>query len=176
MNGMNAEKLGQVVETLAHIRTVLDGGYHYSSPFLRTRGAGPDLPPPLLREKPDALGILSDVVEDLGCIAGSLSALAQQAKDLQIDTKAMCGADLALYSRVYEQLASDVNAAVLVAVQAMAGNGDSTPKPERRRMTRTPKASTGAQTAIRGLENDEPNPEETHHATTDRAASEIELT
>ncbi len=167
---MNADKLAKVVELLAQVRTVLDGGYHYSSPFLRSRGDGPQLAPPILREKPDALSLLADVVEDLTFLSSALTELDDQAKGLEIDTKAMCETDLGLYQRTYEQLAIAVASAVQTAVAALSGNGESNGKPERRRATRTPRANK--QTSL--LESQPPNAAEVQDAAGTIPASEFD--
>jgi hypothetical protein len=156
---MNAEKLAQIMALLGHVRTVLDGGYHYSSPFLRSRGDGPELAPPVLREKPDALALLEDVVVDLTSLAQSLDALDDEAKILQVDTKTMCGVDLPLYTKVYDQLATEVGAAVRNAFERLTAPAESAAKPERKRTTRTPKASAGTQTTLPVLDTEQPDVE-----------------
>lgn len=166
---MNAEKLTQIVALLGHVRTVLDGGYHYSSPFLRSRGDAPELAPPVLREKPDALALLEDVVIDLTSLAQSLDALDDEAKTLQVDTKAMCGVDLPLYAKVYDQLATEVGAAVRNAFERLTAPNESAPKPERKRTTRTPKVSTATQTSLPVLEVERPDADEVSNGTSDRA-------
>lgn len=164
---MNSEKLTQIVTFLDNVRTVLDGGYHYSSPFLRTRGDADGLAPPVLREKPDALGLLEDIVADLMSLAQSLDALDDEAKQLKVDTRAMCGADLSLYTKIYDQLATDVGIAVQNAIERLTSpNGTINPKPERKpRTPRTPKTTQVAtQTSLL--------PEAEQPATIDEASDE----
>lgn len=135
------KKLAQIAELLAAVRTLLDGGYHYSSPFLRSRGDTDHEPPPMIREKADGLGLLSDIVSDFQSIALSLDQLDDQAKELSIDTIAICGVDLGLYTRIYDELATALKAAVDVAANGLHSNGESVEKPERRKGPRKPKAS-----------------------------------
>jgi hypothetical protein len=152
------KKLAQISELLAAVRTLLDGGYHYSSPFLRSRGDAPDLAPPMVREKSDALSLLADIQEDLVSIALSLEQLDEQARVLQLDTKLICGVELSLYKKVYDTLAKDLAVTVKIAVDTL--NGESVVKPDRRRGTRVPKASTVKQTNLAIIDDDPPSHEQ----------------
>lgn len=164
------KKLAQIAELLAAVRTLLDGGYHYSSPFIRSRGDSDDSPPPMIREKADGLSLLSDIVSDLQNVALSLDNLDDQAKDLKLNTIAICGVDLALYTRVYDQLATDIKAAMQTAIDGLANNGESVAKPERRKPGRTPKStSTSKQTMLNVIDPALSTEGLDHEATQDRA-------
>lgn len=154
------KKLAQIAELLAAVRTLLDGGYHYSSPFLRSRGDSDDQAPPMIRERQDGLGLLSDIVSDLQSVALSLAELDDQAKELKLNTQAICGVDLSLYTRIYDQLATDIKAAVQIAIDGLAANGESAAKPERRKAARVPKAPPSSkQTTLAVIEPETPSTE-----------------
>jgi hypothetical protein len=139
----DTEKLSQIVEFLAEVRTILDGGWHYSSPLIRREASLPQHS--MLVERPDALGIVADVVVDLDAVSGTLFAMAARAAELGVDTVDLCGADLGLLARVYQALAQDVSTAANKAVSAL------TPatKPERKRGPRSkPPADGRGQTSL----------------------------
>jgi len=142
----DTEKLNQIVEFLAQVRSILDGGWHYSSPLIRTRGT-------MLVERPDALGIVADVVADVDLVSSSLFQMASRATELGVDTVTLCGADLGLLARVYQQLAQDISNAANRAIETLSP----VPKAERKRATR-PKASTPSsptnQTSLLDQEHD----------------------
>lgn len=167
------KKLAQIAELLAAVRTLLDGGYHYSSPFLRSRGDSEDQAPPMIRERADGLSLLSDIVSDLQSVAVSLDQLDDQAKDLKLNTVAVCGVDLGLYTKIYDQLATDIKAAVQVAIDGLAANGESAAKPERRKAARAPK-SPSKQTTLSVIESETPSTDGSENET-DRAFSAGEL-
>lgn len=148
---MNAEKLHQVVELLAQVRMVLDGGWHYSSPILRG-----GLPPSMLVERSDALSMVAEVIKDLDAVSSTLFALSSRAEELEVDTKSMCGADLDLQGRVYQKLAQDISRAANEAVDSLTATEM---KPQRRKSTRVPKSNGSSQTAL-VLENDTMPPSE----------------
>lgn len=168
------KKLAQIAELLAAVRTLLDGGYHYSSPFLRSRGDTDAEAPPMIREKADGLSLLSDIVSDLQSVAVSLDQLDDQAKELKLNTVAVCGVDLSLYTRVYDQLATEIKAAVQVAIDGLAANGESAAKPERRKATRAPKSSS-KQTQLSVLESETPSADGSDNETNERTISAGEI-
>jgi hypothetical protein len=132
------EKLNQVVELLAEVRTVLDGGWHYSSPLLRLRRAD-EGNPNLLLERADCLSMVAEVISDVDRVSDHLAALSERANALGVDTVILCGADLALLARTYKGLAVSLGNAANDAVDALT---TSAPKAERKRAPRAPKAST----------------------------------
>lgn len=146
----DTEKLNQIVEFLAQVRTILDGGWHYSSPLIRTGDSSPH--PVMLVERPDALGIVADVVADIDLVSSSLFQMAARAAELGVDTVTLCGADLGLLARVYQALAQDISNAANKAVDTLSP----APKAERKpRATRTPKSgSTTNQTSLLEQEHD----------------------
>lgn len=160
------QKLAQIAELLAAVRTLLDGGYHYSSPFLRSRGDSEDQAPPMIREKPNGLGLLSDIASDLESVALSLAHLDERARELKLDTQSVCGVDLSLYTKIYEQLATSLKAAVQAAIDGLANSGEAIAKPERRKPGRTPRASK--QTTLIAIDSELPT-EGSDHEAQDRA-------
>lgn len=141
----DTEKLSQIVEFLAEVRTILDGGWHYSSPLIRTG-------PTMLVERPDALGIVADVVADIDLVSSSLFHMATRATELGVDTVTLCGADLGLLARVYQQLAQDISNGANRAIDSLSP----APKAERKQRTsRVPKgSSTTNQTSLLEQEHD----------------------
>ena len=131
----DTEKLSQIVTFLAEVRTILDGGWHYSSPLIRAHDLANS--GGCIIERPDALGIVADVVADIDLVSSSLFGMATRATELGIDTVTLCGADLGLLARVYQQLAQDISNAANRAVDTLSPAA----KPERKRAPRTPKAS-----------------------------------
>lgn len=140
MASTDTEKLSQIVEFLAQVRTILDGGWHYSSPLIRTSDSSPH--GTMLVERPDALGIVADVVADVDLVSSSLFQMAARATELGVDTVTLCGADLGLLARVYQQLAQDISNAANRAIDTLSP----APKAERKRATRAPKASASSPT------------------------------
>jgi hypothetical protein len=112
----------------------------------------------MLVERPDALGIVADVVTDLASVSSVLFTLEERAKELNVDTVVLCQADLGLLARTYQLLAQDISNAANRAIDALTV---AAPKAERKRAPRTPKASTSSsptnQTSL--LEQDEPTSE-----------------
>ncbi len=150
---VNADKLSQVVEFLAQVRLILDGGWHYSSPLIRQI---PDAPAPLV-ERPDALSIVADIVKDLDSVSSTLGELATRAIELDVDTVALCRADLGLLARVYQGLAQDVSAAANRAIDQLTISA----KPERKARTpRQPKASSTNNPAQTSLPTSDTEPAE----------------
>lgn len=151
----DTEKLSQIVEFLAQVRTILDGGWHYSSPLIRHESNETRV---TLVERPDALGIVADVVTDLASVSSVLFTLEERAKELNVDTVVLCQADLGLLARTYQLLAQEISNAANRAIDALTVT---TPKAERKRAPRTPKASPSSppthQTSL--LEQDEPTSE-----------------
>lgn len=127
----DTEKLSQIVEFLAEVRTVLDGGWHYSSPLIRNDPSRPLHP--MLVERPDALGIVADVVVDLDGVSGMLFGMAARAAELGVDTVTLCNADLGLLARVYQALAQEISAAANKAISTLSP----AVKPERKRGSRS---------------------------------------
>lgn len=134
----DTEKLSQIVEFLAQVRTILDGGWHYSSPLIRHESNETRV---MLVERPDALGIVADVVTDLVSVSSVLFTLEERAKELNVDTVVLCQADLGLLARTYQQLAQEISNAANRAIDALTA---AAPKVERKRAPRTPKASTSS--------------------------------
>jgi hypothetical protein len=108
----------------------------------------------MLVERPDALGIVADVVADVDLVSSSLFQMASRATELGVDTVTLCGADLGLLARVYQQLAQDISNAANRAIETLSP----VPKAERKRATRAPKASTPSsptnQTSLLDQEHD----------------------
>lgn len=123
-------KLRQIVQILAEVRTLLDGGWHYSSPIIRTQSE-------MLLETPDALGIVNEIVVDLELLSTSLFEVHARTSDLGLNTVELCGADLELLARVYQALSQDIAVAVTRAKDLLMPAA----KPERKRAPRTPKVS-----------------------------------
>lgn len=147
----DTEKLNQIVEFLAQVRSILDGGWHYSSPLIRTGDSSPH--GTMLVERPDALGIVADVVVDIDLVSSSLFQMATRATELGVDTVTLCGADLGLLARMYQQLAQDISNAANRAIDTVSP----APKAERKqRASRTPKAAGSAtnQTSLLDQEHD----------------------
>lgn len=148
---VNAEKLSAIVTLLSEVRLMLDGGWHYSSPIIRLRAVeGPkgeeNLDPcGVIIERADALSMVAELVADLDRTATAIMCLDQQAIELEVDTKVMCGADLGLLARVYQKLAQDVSRAANEAVDALKPPPST--KPERKRRSPT-NASSSAQTSL----------------------------
>jgi hypothetical protein len=148
---VNAEKLYAIVTLLSEVRLMLDGGWHFSSPIIRLRAAEAPTgdenldPCGVIIERPDALSMVAELVADLDRTATAIMCLDQQASELEVDTKVMCGADLGLLSRVYQQLAQDVSRAANTAVDAL--KPPPTTKPERKRRSPTT-SSSSAQTSL----------------------------
>lgn len=144
---VNAEKLAAIVTLLSEVRLMLDGGWHYSSPIIRLRaveapkGEGNLDPCGVIIERADALSMVAELVADLDRTATSIMCLDQQAIELEVDTKVMCGADLALLARVYQKLAQDISRAANEAVTALTPPPAT--KPERKR-----RGSTSTQTSL----------------------------
>lgn len=157
---VNADKLSQIVEFLAQVRLILDGGWHYSSPLIRQV---PDAPAPLI-ERPDALSIVADVIRDLDGVSSTLGELATQAVALNVDTVALCRADLGLLARVYQGLAQEISTAANHALEQLTAPA----KPERKpRTPRQPKASGTSNPAQTSLPTTESEPElDDEHLTT----------
>ncbi len=155
----NADKLAQIVELLAEVQTVLDGGWYYSSPLIRNGlttalAAGP------LVTTPDALSIVAAVVADTADVATYLMRLAERATNLEVDVLALCNADLTLLSRVYLKLSQDISTAANEAVDALRP----TEKPEApRRRARQSKSSapSSSQTSLGGLDTERVRPIDT---------------
>ncbi|MFA5053795.1 MAG: hypothetical protein WC565_07040 [Parcubacteria group bacterium] len=151
----DTEKLSQIVEFLAQVRTILDGGWHYSSPLIRHESNETRV---MLVERPDALGIVADVVTDLASVSSVLFTLEERAKELNVDTVVLCQADLGLLARTYQLLAQEISNAANRAIDTLTVTA---PKAERKRAPRTPKASPSSspthQTSL--LEQDEPTSE-----------------
>lgn len=149
---VNAEKLSAIVTLLSEVRLMLDGGWHYSSPIIRLRAVegpkGEDNLDPcgVVIERPDALSMVAELVADLDRTATSIMCLDEQARELEVDTKVMCGADLTLLSRVYQKLAQDISRAANEAVDAL--RPPVATKPERKRRG----SAATAQTSIPTLE------------------------
>lgn len=152
------EKLNQVVELLAEVRTVLDGGWHYSSPLLRLRRAD-EGNPDLLVERADCLSMVAEVISDVDRVSDHLAALSDRANELGVDTTVLCGADLPLLARTYKALAVALGNAANDAVDTLTATA---PKPDRKRAPRAPKASAASspnnQTSLLEREQDN-NPE-----------------
>jgi hypothetical protein len=116
---------------------MLDGGWHFSSPIIRMRaleapkGAENVDPCGVIIERADALSMVAELVSDLDRTATAIMCLDQQAIELEVDTKVMCGADLGLLARVYQKLSQDVSRAANEAVDAL--KPPPTTKPERKR-------------------------------------------
>ena len=145
----DTEKLSQIVEFLGHVRIVLDGGWHYSSPLIRAEASLPQHS--MLVERPDALGIVADVVVDLDGVSSNLFAMAARAAELGVDTVVLCGADLGLLARVYQALAQDISAAANKAISTLSP----AVKPERKRGPRSkPPADGHGQTSLLESEQD----------------------
>jgi len=123
-------KLRQIVQILAEVRILLDGGWHYSSPIIRTKSE-------MLLETPDALGIVNEIVVDLELLSTSLFEVHSRTSDLGVNTMELCGADLELLARAYQQLSQDIAMAVTRANDLLMPAA----KPERKRAARTPKTS-----------------------------------
>lgn len=143
----DTEKLSQIVEFLAEVRTVLDGGWHYSSPLIRNDPSRPLHP--MLVERPDALGIVADVVVDLDGVSGMLFGMAARAAELGVDTVTLCNADLGLLARVYQALAQEISAAANKAISTLSP----AVKVERKRAPRSrPPAEEDKQVSLGSLE------------------------
>ena len=133
---VNAEKLSAIVTLLSDVRQMLDGGWHYSSPVIRLRAVRPigeenfD-PCGVVIERSDALSIVAEIVSDLDRTASTIACLDMQATELEVDTKVMCGADLALLARVYQKLAQDISRAANEAIDQL--RPPVATKPERKR-------------------------------------------
>lgn len=163
---VNPEKLAQIVKLLSDVRSLLDGGYHYSSPIRRRQAAerraaanGVDelLFQEILIEKKDCLSLLADVVTELDWLQANLLELAISADELDVDTVALCGADLELQSRVYQQLSQDLSRAITAAVETLRPQA---PKQERRkRGPNKPKTTPSTQTRLAVDLDEEPNDE-----------------
>lgn len=134
---VNAEKLAAIVTLLSEVRLMLDGGWHYSSPIIRLRAVegpkGEDNLDPcgVIIERADALSMVAELVSDLDRTSTAIMCLDEQARDLEVDTKVMCGADLALLARVYQKLAQEISRAANDAVDALRPPVPA--KPERKR-------------------------------------------
>ena len=139
------EKLSQIVEFLGQVRTVVDGGWHYSSPIIRHESNETRI---MVVERPDALGIVADVVTDLARVSSVLFSLEERAKELGVDTLVLCQADLGLLARTYQILAQDISNAANRAVDALTV---AAPKAERKRAARTPKPSASSPTNQQSL-------------------------
>jgi hypothetical protein len=148
----DTEKLSQIVEFLAEVRTILDGGWHYSSPLIRHESNQTRV---MVIERPDALGIVADVVTDLASVSSCLYSLDQRAKELDVNTVVLCGADLELLARTYQALAQEISNAANRAVDTLTA---AAPKVERKRAPRAPKASASSsptsQTSLLEQEHD----------------------
>jgi hypothetical protein len=163
---INPEKLSQIVKLLSDVRTLLDGGYHYSSPIRRRQAAerrasanGVDETyfQEILVEKKDCVSLLADVVIELDWLQANLFELAIAADELDVDTVALCGANLELQARVYEQLSQDLSRAITVAVEALRPQAT---KPERRkRGPNKPKSTPSTQTRLAVDLDEEPQDE-----------------
>lgn len=94
-------------------------------------------------ERPDALGIVADVVTDLASVSSMLFSLEERAKELGVDTVVLCQADLGLLARTYQVLAQDISNAANRAIDALTA---AAPKAERKRAPRAPKASASSPT------------------------------
>ena len=99
-------------------------------------------------ERPDALGIVADVVTDLASVSSVLFSLEERAKELGVDTLVLCQADLGLLARTYQILAQDISNAANRAVDALTV---AAPKAERKRAARTPKPSASSPTNQQSL-------------------------
>lgn len=130
---MNAEKLKEIVNLLAQVRSLLDGGWHYSSPLIRDE---PNLQG--LLERADALGMVVEIGTDLGMLAAALGASSEKAKELDVDTRQLCGADLALLSKTYGELSAAVSTAATAALEVLT----SPDQPERKTRKRKSAAQT----------------------------------
>jgi len=141
----DTEKLSQVVEFLAQVRTILDGGWHYSSPLIRHESNQTRV---IVTERPDALGIVADVVTDLASVSSVLFTLEERARELDVNTVALCQADLGLLARTYQVLAQDISNAANRAIEALTA---AAPKAERKRAPRAPKASASSSSSNQTL-------------------------
>ena len=140
------EKLARIVQLLAAVRSAVDGGWCYSSPLIRS-GTMNGSPAPMF-ESPDALGVLSVVAADAHDLSNHLSELHHEARDLGVDTVALCSVNLDALAGIYLQLSLEIQASVRVA-QGEAQ--PAAPKPEGRRRGRQPKA-VATQTMLDGIE------------------------
>jgi hypothetical protein len=142
MNVTNAEKLDQIVDALAKVQLLLDGGYQYSSPVLRSPELSGNEAPNFLAVEPDGVSLVFAIASDFESVSLMLSELAGKAVALAIDTKMLCGVDLELMARIYEKLAIDLGTAAHAAKEVATSAGTTAaPKPERRKSTRIAKPS-----------------------------------
>jgi hypothetical protein len=168
---INPEKLAQIVKLLSDVRLLLDGGYHYSSPIRRRQAAerraaviADDEFQEILVEKKDCLSVLAEIVTELDWLQSNLLELAIAADELDVDTVALCGADLELQSRVYQQLSQDLSRAVTLAVETLRPQSV---KPERKkRGPNKPKPAPSTQTRLAVDLDEEPQDESTPVPTT----------
>lgn len=113
MPAPNTERLGQIVELLARLSLLLDGGYQYSSPLIRQRFAEgrTTLETPLLHHN-GLLDLLNEVGNDLNHLGSEIRAAQDVATQLGVDSVALCGADLPALGRAFDGLCLDLITAV----------------------------------------------------------------
>lgn len=113
MPAPNTERLGRIVELLARLSLLLDGGYQYSSPLVRERfhEGKTTLETPLVHHN-GFLELLNEVGTDLNHLGAEIRAAQDLAAQLGVDPLALCGADLSALSRVFDGLCLDLVSAV----------------------------------------------------------------
>jgi hypothetical protein len=113
MPAPNTERLGQIVELLARLCLLLDGGYHYSSPLVRERfhEGKTTLETPVVHHN-GLLDLLQDISHDLNHLGAEIRAAQDLAAQLGVDPVALCGADLPALGRAFDGLCLDLVTAV----------------------------------------------------------------
>lgn len=105
---------------------MLDGGWHFSSPLIRKRSVSEG--GALVIEHSDCLSMIAETIVDIDRVADHLSVLAEQAEQLGVDAKALCGADLPLLARTYKALGVAIGNAANDAVEALTLAAASKPR------------------------------------------------
>jgi hypothetical protein len=132
----NVDRLSQITNLLARVRTLLDGGWHYSSPLVRGSHAEHYGNQPLV-ERPNALDVLESVAQDLDHLSQELATANDTANELKLDTMVLCQANLELLATIYMNLSIELYSALAKARESLA---ETKPKVERPRKPRAPKS------------------------------------